>query len=663
VNNLRPILYEAAAVLEKSSSEQVMNRTARYHSNRDVDPDVDDYERAAKRRKEDRVIAGSSGSGQLIDPQFRTLCLSQFHQRILDEDIIESIYRAFKKFGDFTVKIAFSAGRRLAYVNFRYPEDAYAAKQALKDRLILFDDMVRIDVVYNTKSSRGRSASPPGSMPLPPRDGYRRGSPHIGRTLGKDGNGGYEGPRESGVYYDKGPPKESKYSHSNQHVPPEDDESATRTLFVGNLDYDITADELQRVFERYGIVEDVDVKRAAAGSGAYAFIRFFNLDMAFNAKVEMSGHTIGHHQCRIGYGKPAPSNCVWVGGIGPWLTADILSHVFGRYGVVQRIEWPPGQNFAYVLYGNSEEARSAVAVLRGAPLGGPERRIRVDFAEVSQINSPVNLVRNGRDQNRDVDQHVGALPVASRPWVPDPPEGLTDGDRKPLHSERRHSDRSLTQLDNPNRKIRQRSSSPTHRSSDKHPDNDVLEELDVTTVVELANKLPVVWSGNLMLKNSAFATRLHLLRGNARLVDVLMRDPSSTERTSLKITQRLRLDESKLGEVRRRVTHAGPGECSVLLALPSLDTGGSVPADAQHRPLKNLVAYLRQKDAAGVIVLPPTPAVGGSSSDRSHRDAGLLHAFPPCDYARDHLLTRAPRLSSSQANEDYLIILVVRTSA
>jgi RNA-binding protein 15 len=639
-----------------------MNRTARYHSNRDVDPDVDDYERAAKRRKEDRVIAGSSSSGQLIDPQFRTLCLSQFNQRIPDEEITVGIYRAFKKFGEFTVKIAFSSGRRLAYVTFRYAEDAYAAKQTLKDRLNLFDDMVRIDVVYSTKPSRGRSASPPGSVPVS-RDGYRRPSPHSARPLGKEGNGAYDGPRDSGIYYEKGPTKDAKYSHgSHQHVPPEDDESATRTLFVGNLDYDITADELQRVFERYGVVEDVDVKRAAAGSGAYAFIRFFNLDMAFNAKVEMSGHTIGHHQCRIGYGKPTPSNCVWVGGIGPWLRPDILDHVFRRYGAVQRIEWPPGQNYAYVVYTNSEEARSAVATLRGAPLGGPDRRIRVDFADVGQVNSPVNQQRNGREQNRDLELQGGAT-LSSRPWPP-PERSDYDAevDRK-LHTERRHSERSLTQTDIPPKNSRRRSPSPNCRSAERNPENDELGgELDVSTVAEMANKLPIVWSGNLMLKNSAFATRLHLVRGNARLVDVLMRDPSSTERTSLKITQRLRLDESKLGEVRRRITQAGPGECSVLLALPSLDTGGIVPPDAQHRPLKNLVTYLRQKDAAGVIVLPPAPAIGASGSDKSRRDTGLLHAFPPCDFAREHLLVRAPQLSS-QICEDYLMILVVRTSA
>jgi RNA-binding protein 15 len=162
----------------------------------------------------------------------------------------------------------------------------------------------------------------------------------------------------------------------------------------------------------------------------------------------------------------------------------------------------------------------------------------------------------------------------------------------------------------------------------------------------------------MMLKNSAFATRLHLVDGDVRLVDALMRDPSTTERTSLKITQRLRLDEPKLAEVRRRVSLAGPGGCSVLLAMPSAESGTSSTADQLQRPLKNLVTYLRQKDAAGVILLPPT---GGGA--RSHRESGLLHAFPPCDFARQQLTRRAPHLSGDQTIDDYLVVLVVRINA
>jgi len=600
-----------------------MNRTGRYHSSRDVVRDADDYDRSAKRRREERSASRDAGR-QLIDPQYRTLCISPFSQRIPDEDVKAAIYHEFVKFGDFTVKIVYSGTRRLAYVDFRYPEDALAAKQYHQDKLVLFEEPVRVDVVYGTKP-RGRSRSPPDMGG----DSYRRRSPYGPRSAMKDGNGGYDVPRDAGGYYDKAPPKESKYGshYGSQHTPPEDDETATRTLFVGNLDYDITADQLQSLFERYGYVEDVDVKRAATGSGAYAFIRFANLDMAFRAKVEMSGQTIGRHQCRVGYGKVIASNCLWVGGIGPWLTPDALGRVFGRHAAVQHVVWPPGKNYAYVVCANVEEARTALASMRGAPLGGQDRRLRIDFADINHIDMNFDLPRNGR-------------------------AAIGDSDNTSVSHRDQDSEQRQPEDDTWNSR-RQRSSSADrgNLTSDHRTTNDAV--LIATSIDELAGQLPVVWNGRLMLKNSAFAIRLHLVEGPTQLVDSLLHNPASTERTSLKITQRLRLDESKISEVRRRVSLVGSSGSCVMLAVPASDA--QVVADSQHRPLKNLMTYLRQKDAAGVILLPP------NSGSRTNQETGLLHAFPPdCDFARQQLLRRAPNLSSDVAKEEHLIVLVVR---
>jgi len=610
------------------------NRTGgRYHSSRDVVRDADDYERAAKRRREERSASRDAGR-PLIDPQYRTLCVSQFSQRVPDEEVKTAIYHEFIKFGDFTVKIVYSGTRRLAYVDFRYPEDAFAAKQLHQDKLMLFDEPVRVDVVYSTKP-RARSRSPADMGG----DGYRRRSPYGPKSAMKDGNSGYDVPRDAGNYYDKAPPKDSKYvgHHGSQHIPPEDDETATRTLFVGNLDYDVTVEELAGIFERYGYVEDVDVKRAAAGSGAYAFIRFANLDMAFRAKVEMSGQTIGRHQCRIGYGKVTPSACLWVGGIGPWLTPDALGRVFGRHAAVQHVVWPAGKNYAYVVCASIDEARSALTLLRGAPLGGQDRRLRIDFADVTHIDMNFDLPRNGRAGEPD---HTSA----SRR------DQDAAGEHQVDDSRRRHEDDEWTS--------RHSSSADRGHSTTDYRTTDTTDGaiLDATSIGELAGQLPVIWSGRMMLKNSAFAIRLHLVEGSTRLADSLLHDPTTTERMSLKITQRLRLDEMKISEVRRRVTLAGPSGCCVMLAVPD----ANVAADTQHRPLKNLMAYLRQKDAAGVILLPPN---SGSSGSRTNQDSGLLHAFPPCDYAREQLTRRAPNLSDDMTKEEHLVILVVRLTA
>ena len=169
----------------------------------------------------------------------------------------------------------------------------------------------------------------------------------------------------------------------------------------------------------------------------------------------------------------------------------------------------------------------------------------------------------------------------------------------------------------------------------------------VGNVTDMAKCLPVVWSGALVLKASAFAARLHLVSGDVHLVDTLMRDPTSTEMPVLKIAQRLRLDQPKLDEVGRRVASSGPSGYSVLLAMP-----GNAPVDdpnsnVQQRPLKNLISYLKQKEAAGVISLPPNPG--------KDRESGVLHAFPPCQFGQEFLQKRAPRLSGDLTKDDHLV--------
>uniref|UniRef100_A0A669Q2V0 RRM domain-containing protein n=1 Tax=Phasianus colchicus TaxID=9054 RepID=A0A669Q2V0_PHACC len=83
---------------------------------------------------------------------------------------------------------------------------------------------------------------------------------------------------------------------------------ATRNLFIGNLDHNVSEVELRRAFEKYGIIEEVVIKRPARGQGgAYAFLKFQNLDMAHRAKVAMSGRVVGRNPIKIGYGKANPT--------------------------------------------------------------------------------------------------------------------------------------------------------------------------------------------------------------------------------------------------------------------------------------------------------------------------------------------------------------------
>lgn len=92
----------------------------------------------------------------------------------------------------------------------------------------------------------------------------------------------------------------------------------------------------------------------------------------------------------------------------------------------------------------------------------------------------------------------------------------------------------------------------------------------------------------------------------------------------------------------------------VFLALPtsvsspqSSENGGSA---IQSRPLRNLVSYLKQKEAAGVISLAGKEA------------SGVLYAFPPCHFSAELLVKGIPTLEVDM-KEDHLVVVVIRGGA
>jgi len=168
------------------------------------------------------------------------------------------------------------------------------------------------------------------------------------------------------------------------------------------------------------------------------------------------------------------------------------------------------------------------------------------------------------------------------------------------------------------------------------------------SITDLAKRVEKSWEGGLILKNSLFPTKLLLTEGEMEVVEQLMRDEQ--DKPYLKITQRLRLDQAKLDDVSKRISSSTSH--AIFLALAS--SSGQVPitdgAEVQSRPLRNLVSYLKQKEAAGVISL----------QNRETEQSGVLYAFPPCAFSMDLLRRVAGNLSDEGSKDDHLVVVVVR---
>lgn len=704
------------------------------------------------RGMDDRDRGGFGGGGgndyrsfdRYENKTYTSLRLTGFPSHVADMAIKDALFHEFKKFGDVNIRINYSGPNeeRMAFANFRAHEHAREAKVCKGDRLTLFAKPLRIDCVFkNKKNQRQRSQSPDagygGGRMQQSNMGGRRGQMQGGmqKGMGRDNQGGRGGEHNYG--YDRRP-----YGNDREHdrerelmLLPEDDPKATRTVFVGNLEDGISESEIKRSFERYGVIEDIDIKYPPRNQGnPFAFVRYLNLDMAHKAMLAMSGQYLGRNQCKTGYGKVSPTSKLWIGGLGPWVSLGVLEREFDRFGAIRKIDYVKGETFAYVQYETLEAAQVAANNMRGFPLGGPDRRLRVDFAEPDTVTKSPFVAGSGAGfppvgRKNDFDRDSGGKSPPPAQYR-DQFDGSDGGDRRgnfqagngkfkgdwnPRNSsaerggrDRRGGKRGGSQgsdfnndrtpdktrlkrrrspsASNPDRARSDRSfdsaergsqgnrdSSPDyrkrHRSSSEDGANGEFDQRrrsqkgdgrkdkllqGAETLIDLVKHLDLAWQGYVVLKNSAFATRMFQIGGDSTLADCLLPSGKFDGDGILRITQRLRLDPPKLEEVAKRISGAGSSGHCLMLALPGEDMP-EAPAGTQSRALRNLVSYLQQKQAAGVVSLP----VAGPKE----ADAGVLHAFPPCEFSQKHLVNYASGLGPEPSKEDHLVVLIVRGAA
>ncbi|XP_055708300.1 RNA-binding protein spenito [Phlebotomus papatasi] len=706
---------------ERMTPERVRRRMARSPSPRPryISPHRDEYIRTRE-----------------IPPErysYKVLCVSALHPKASDEFIKETLYREYKKFGDFSIRISHDLEERVAYVCFRTSEDAREAKHA-KPRIILYDKVAIVEPVYESTRHeyrvRPRSITPeydrhyysrsPGPERRRPIDPYERYGPppvvmHHPREFAPMGHHEYmpRGPPMHHVPIHPGPPhhprhyvprhmvprphvpfekpenKKDKFPNYLHHIQPEDDPLSTRTLFAGNLEINISDEELRRIFGKYGIVEDIDIKRPPPGTGnAFAFVRYQNLDMAHLAKVELSGQYIGKFQCKIGYGKATPTTRIWVGGLGTWTSVTQLEREFDRFGAIKKIEYQKGDTSAYILYESIEAAQAAVKEMRGFPLGGPERRLRLDFADVAgsvpfrpKPPGPGYEGAEGTDFRRVPTEYPdmgyedgasGGYPYSGRGGYrgrggsmyrgrggyrggyhnDGHRSGGADGEewrRAPADLEY-DSHRARRSISREPGVDRSRSRSPRRRSPDSDSDSSSRRAgmlCSARTLPEVARKCTTLWQGALILKSSLFPAKFHLTDGDTDIVEGLMKDEDGKHH--LRITQRLRLDQPKLEDVQKRISTSSSH--AIFLGMPgSTSSVTNDDAGVQTRPLRNLVSYLKQKEAAGVISL----------LNKETEATGVLYAFPPCDFSSELIKRTCHNVTEEGLKEDHLVIVVVR---
>ncbi|KAF4517732.1 hypothetical protein B566_EDAN002937 [Ephemera danica] len=166
------------------------------------------------------------------------------------------------------------------------------------------------------------------------------------------------------------------------------------------------------------------------------------------------------------------------------------------------------------------------------------------------------------------------------------------------------------------------------------------------SLLMLLQRYPVVWQGLLALKNDQAAVQMHFVHGNPHVARNSLPCNSDGSTPPLRIAQRMRLEQTQLEGVARKMQMEQ--EHCMLLALPC----GRDHMDVlqQSNNLKDgFITYLQQKQAAGIVNIP-LPG--------SQQAAYVIHIFPSSDFANDNLARIAPDLLHRVSELSHLLIII-----
>jgi len=201
------------------------------------------------------------------------------------------------------------------------------------------------------------------------------------------------------------------------------DEGPDYTIFVGDLAADVTDYMLQETFRAvYPSVKGAKVvtDRATGRSKGYGFVRFGDESEQLRSMNEMNGMVCSTRPMRIGpaatkkpvsgggqqyqkvtyqntqgsQGESDPNNTtIFVGGLDPTVSDDVLKQVFGQYGELVHVKIPVGKRCGFVQYANRNSAEQALSILNGTTLGG--QSIRLSWGRSPSNKQPDQAQWNG----------------------------------------------------------------------------------------------------------------------------------------------------------------------------------------------------------------------------------------------------------------------------
>ncbi|CAM9886146.1 unnamed protein product [Chrysoparadoxa australica] len=175
------------------------------------------------------------------------------------------------------------------------------------------------------------------------------------------------------------------------------EESDACKVYIGNLGWDTTTDDLRDAFGQYGTLNDIIVitDRENGQSRGFGFATYSSPQEAETAIAEMNGRELDGRSLNVNISQPrtqrrdsfevdANDTKLYVGNLGWDTTTDDLRNAFSSYGnlvdcvVISDRETGQSRGFGFCTYETGGEAQDAIAQMDGVDLDG--RQIKVNLS-------------------------------------------------------------------------------------------------------------------------------------------------------------------------------------------------------------------------------------------------------------------------------------------
>ncbi|PVU89513.1 hypothetical protein BB561_005311 [Smittium simulii] len=166
-------------------------------------------------------------------------------------------------------------------------------------------------------------------------------------------------------------------------------------IYVGSINFEITEDNIRKVFSEYGAVKHIamSLDPATGRHKGFGFVEFDVPEAANLALESMDGATLGGRQLKVGrpnnYAEalasiivPPPAERIFVANINEAVSEDDLKTIFSPFGAIQKCVLAPNmqnrrhKGYGFIEFASPEVAQVAVAAMNGFALGNQILRAR-----------------------------------------------------------------------------------------------------------------------------------------------------------------------------------------------------------------------------------------------------------------------------------------------